>query len=161
MLISDLPGVDVVVDVGASPASVWELVADINTPALFSSEFLRAEWVDASAPLVGSQFRGHNRRGEFEWSTLCTAVEFEPPRVFAWAVEYLDAPVATWTFEVESQGNGTSLRMRARLGPGRSGLTMAVEANPEKEHRIVERRMQEWRHNMTATIEGIKGLVER
>jgi hypothetical protein len=31
---------------------------------------------------------------------------------------------------------------------------------PEKEERIVARRLEEWRANMTANLEGIKALVE-
>ncbi len=38
----------------------------------------------------------------------------------------------------------------------RPGLTAAIEARPDKEERIVDRRLGEWRRNMQATVDGIK-----
>jgi hypothetical protein len=46
------------------------------------------------------------------------------------------------------------------MGPGPSGLTAAIERMPDKEERIIERRLQQHGENMTATIEGIKRLAE-
>ena len=55
----------------------------------------------------------------------------------------------------------TRLRQWARLGPGPSGLSMAIESMPDKEQRIIARRLEEHRTNMTATLAGIKDLAER
>lgn len=157
---SDQPEVDVDVHVAAAPDAVWPLVADINTPAAFSREFQRAEWIDPGDPVVGSRFRGHNRRGENEWSTECTVVSFDAGRAFGWVVDDPERPVATWSFSLEPDGAGTRLRMHAKLGPGESGVSAAVRRDPEREELIVEGRMAEWRRNMTATVEGIKALAE-
>ena len=46
------------------------------------------------------------------------------------------------------------------MGPAPSGLSIAIEAMPDKEERIVARRLEEWRTNMQATIEGVKALAE-
>ena len=46
------------------------------------------------------------------------------------------------------------------MGPAPSGLSIAIEAMPEKEERIVARRLDEFRANMQATVEGIKELAE-
>ncbi len=46
------------------------------------------------------------------------------------------------------------------MGPGPSGLTPAIEAQPDKEERIVARRLDEWRTNMQATVDGIKSIAE-
>jgi hypothetical protein len=67
---------------------------------------------------------------------------------------------ATWRFELEPVGERTRLRMSARMGPGPSGLTPAIEARPDREDDIVERRLGEWRTNMTATVEGMKAIAE-
>ena len=40
------------------------------------------------------------------------------------------------------------------------GASAAIEARPDREDDIVERRLGEWRLNMTATVEGIKASVE-
>jgi hypothetical protein len=46
------------------------------------------------------------------------------------------------------------------MGPDPSGLSIAIDAMPEKEGRIISRRLGEWRTNMEANLAGIKGLVE-
>jgi hypothetical protein len=67
---------------------------------------------------------------------------------------------ASWRFELALEGEGTRLRMWARMGPARSGLSSAIEAWPDKEERIVARRLDEWQRNMAATVQGIKALAE-
>jgi hypothetical protein len=39
-------------------------------------------------------------------------------------------------------------------------LTIAITNMPDKEERIVARRLEEWRRSMQATVEGIKALAE-
>ena len=46
------------------------------------------------------------------------------------------------------------------MGPGPSGLTPAIEAAPDKEERIIARRLSQWQRNITATLQGIKALAE-
>jgi hypothetical protein len=47
------------------------------------------------------------------------------------------------------------------MGPAPSGLTIAIAAMPDKEERIVARRLEEFEANIRATLEGIKNLAER
>jgi hypothetical protein len=46
------------------------------------------------------------------------------------------------------------------MGPAPSGLSAAIDARPDREERIVARRLEEWQRNMTATVQGIKALAE-
>jgi hypothetical protein len=46
------------------------------------------------------------------------------------------------------------------MGPAPSGLTIAITAMPDKEERIIARRLQEYDTNMRATVQGIKQLAE-
>jgi hypothetical protein len=46
------------------------------------------------------------------------------------------------------------------MGPGPSGLTPAIIAQPEKEARIVSRRLSEWQKNMAANLEQIRSEAE-
>jgi hypothetical protein len=48
----------------------------------------------------------------------------------------------------------------ARIGPARSGLSIAIDAMPEKEGRIISRRLQEFQTNMEANLAGVKLLAE-
>ena len=57
--------------------------------------------------------------------------------------------------------DGVHLCQRARMGPAPSGLSIAITAMPDKEERIVARRLEEFEANMRATLEGIKNLAEQ
>ena len=46
------------------------------------------------------------------------------------------------------------------MGPARSGINAAIDAMPDKEDRILRRRLDEHKANMEATLEGIKQLAE-
>jgi hypothetical protein len=165
MRYADGPTAEVEVEVDAPPAAVWALATDINIPAQFSKEFQGGEWQEgATGPALGARFTGRNQHPAIgEWATNPLVIELETERVFAYVIGDPGHPSATWKFQLEPLGDGrrTRLRQWARMGPGPSGLTPAIEANPDKEERIVERRLDEWRANMQATVEGIKALAEQ
>ena len=151
------PSVSVDLFVAAPPEAIWPLVSDINLPARFSTEFQGAEWLDEEQ----TTFRGRNRHDAVgAWTSTSFVVERVENRVFAWAVSDPSNPAASWRFELEPEGAGTRLRQSMRMGPAPSGLTPAIEAMPDKEERIIARRLDEHRFNMLATIQGIKDLVE-
>jgi hypothetical protein len=92
---------------------------------------------------------------------VSTVVVCDEPRAFGWVVGDLTNPTATWRFELERVEGGTLLRLSARIGPGESGLSPVLAALPDKEERIVARRLKELRTNMAATVRGIRALAER
>ena len=149
---------EVVVD--APVERVWELVTDINLPARFSSEFLGARWVDDEQG-VGARFVGRNHHDALgEWETVSYVSRYEPMRAFGWSVTDLDNPSSTWWFELEPRDDQVLLRHYGRMGPAPSGLTVAITAMPDKEERIIARRLEEFEGNMRATLDGIKQLAE-
>jgi uncharacterized protein YndB with AHSA1/START domain len=158
---ADGPTVEVTRRIAAPADDVWLLVSDINLPARFSSEFAGAEWIgDTKGVALGACFEGHNQHAAIgSWTTTSTIVECEPGRTFAWAVGDVDNPSATWRFDLEPDGDGTHVTFAARIGPGPSGLTPAIVAMPDKEERIIERRLEEFRRNMEATLDGISAIV--
>jgi uncharacterized protein YndB with AHSA1/START domain len=162
MRFADGPTVEVEVRVDAPPERVWKFVTDVAVPAEFSSEFQGANWEPGfDAPIVGARFRGRNALESIgEWETTSEITECNEPFAFAWAVGDPANPSATWRLHLQPDGDGTILSYFARLGPGPSGLTAAIERMPDKEERIIERRLQQHTENMTATIEGIKRLAE-
>ena len=156
MRYADGPTVEVETQVAAPPAAVWALVIDITTPVRFSEELREAYWIDEQR-FVGRS--GHPAVGE--WETTCTVVSREPEREFGWVVGDPGSPSASWRFTLQPVDGGTRLRQWMRMGPGRSGLTPAIEARPDKEERIVERRLEEHRRNMQTTVDGIRRLAEQ
>ncbi|HEX3004106.1 MAG TPA: SRPBCC family protein [Angustibacter sp.] len=160
MKYADGPSVEVEVLIDAPLERVWELVSDINLPARFSSEFQGGEWVDAG-PALGARFvgrNGHPARGE--WETTSFVNRYEPMREFGWAVSDPDEPSATWWFLLDEVDGRVRVRQGGRMGPAPSGLTAAITAMPEKEERIVARRLEEWERNMRATLDGLKEMAE-
>ena len=65
-----------------------------------------------------------------------------------------------WTFLLEPAGECVTLTYRMQLGPGPSGLSGAIERRPDREHDIIERRIEEQSAQMRAVLEGIKRLAE-
>ncbi|GAA5104226.1 SRPBCC family protein [Haloechinothrix salitolerans] len=176
MRYADGPEAQVERRVRTTPSRVWSLVTDIELPARFSPELHRVEWVDgATGPALGARFIGHNRNQILgEWRTLSRIVELVPERVFAWSVydpddvfggadAKPDAPSATWRFELAPDGpdgNVTLLRQSARLGPGPSGLSLAIDRAPDREEAIVAYRLDDLRAGMRTTLDGIAALAE-
>jgi hypothetical protein len=158
----DAPTTEADVLVAAAPGAVWALVCDIQIPARFSSEFDGGEWLDgASRPALGARFTGRNHHPAVgHWETTSTICEFQPEQVLGWAVGDPGWPAARWRFTLAAQADGTRLTQWVQLGPGPSGISEAIEARPDKESRILYRRLAEHRANMTATLAGIKELVE-
>lgn len=70
-------------------------------------------------------------------------------------------PGARWCFELTSIAGATRLRYTLKLGPGPSGINAAIEAMPDKEPRIIHRRLEEHRANMQRVVDGVKAATER
>ncbi|WP_419842922.1 nitroreductase family protein [Candidatus Poriferisodalis sp.] len=162
--LSEGPGATVEIDIDAAAERVWEIVSDINAGAAFSEEFVRAEWAPGfDGPALGATFIGHNQHPAVgEWNLELTVTEYEPNVLFGWASgETPEQAGARWRYEIDVlHGQRCRLRHAMRIGPGPSGLTMAITATPDKEPRILARRQSEHLANMTRCVEGIKALAE-
>jgi len=157
---ADGPGAVVEIDIDASPAAIWPLVTDIDLPARFSDEFIGAEWEGEEGGL-GAVFHGSNRHSALgEWTLPCFVDAWEESVAFGWRTSDRDHPGARWRFDLQPRDGGTRLRFSYAMGPGPSGQTIAIENNPDKETRVLRRRISEVRANMQRTIEGVKQLVE-
>jgi len=159
---ADKPTVQVRAWVGAEPARVWELVSDVVLMPALSTELQSVEWLDgATGPAVGARFGGRSRHEALgEWESTSQVVEFEQERVFGWAVGDPAEPAAHWRLRLQPKDGGTELSEWVQLGPGRSGLSAAIERMPDKEQKIVFVRLREFERNMTVTLDRIKALAE-
>ena len=159
---ADTPAVEVRIWVDAAPARVWELVSDIGLMPAMSQELQAVEWLDgATGPATGARFAGRSRHEALgEWESTSCVVEFEPELMFGWAVGDPAEPAAHWRFRLEPKDGGTEFSEWVQLGPGRSGLSLAIDRMPDKEQKIVFVRMREFERNMTATLDHIKQLAE-
>jgi uncharacterized protein YndB with AHSA1/START domain len=160
MCLADQPGTWVEIDIAAPVEEVWSLVTDIDLPARFSEEFRGATWLD-DGPAPGARFVGRNQHPAIgEWEVECFVEACERPRCFGWANGEPANPSARWRFDLRPTDLGTQLRFSMSMGPGPSGISMAIAAMPEKEPRILHRRVTEHHANMTRTVEGVRDLAE-
>lgn len=159
---ADKPTVEVQTWIDASPSRVWQVVSDVDLMPTMSDELQAVEWLDgATAASVGARFVGRNKHESLgEWATTSHVVECDFERAFAWAVEDRDNPTATWRFSLHEKDGGTLLTQWMQLGPGRSGLSFAIDRMPDKEQKIVFVRMREFEQNMTVTLGHVKRLAE-
>lgn len=173
MRYADGPNVRCDIHVNAAPSLVWTLVTDIELPARLSPELQRAQWCDgATGPSLGAGFVGENRHKVLgDWRTISYVVELDDQRLFGWAVVDPDGrfgpvppnpaePLATWRFGLRPENGGTRLWQSVRIGPARSGLSLAIDRMPEREEEFVARRLDELRTGIEATLAGVKSLAE-
>jgi ligand-binding SRPBCC domain-containing protein len=160
---ADKPTVEVETRIEASPEQVWGFITDVSLMPELSAELQSVEWQDdVTSPSVGARFVGRSKHDALgEWATTSHVIEYEPYRKFAWAVEDPADPTAVWRYTVEPDGDGTLLKEWMQLGPGRSGLSFAIDRMPDKEEKIVFVRLREFEANMAATVDAIKKLAER
>jgi nitroreductase len=156
----DGPGVTAEIDIDAPRHVVWELVTDVDVPTRFSDEAQGATWENDERG-VGAIFNGRSRYGDGpEWTLPCYVDVYDEPRSFGWRTSDLDQPGARWRFDLEQIPGRTRLRYHYVMGPGPSGISMTIEARPDKHERIVRRRLDEMTANMRRTLDGIKQLAE-
>jgi uncharacterized protein YndB with AHSA1/START domain len=159
---ADTPTVEASTWIDADPARVWNLISDIKLMPTLSNELQSVEWAEGTdRPRVGARFVGHNEHEAFgQWSTTSQIVAYDPPREFAWAVGEIENPSATWRFRLTPRDGGTTLSYWMRMGPGRSGLSNAIDSMPDKEEKIVFVRMREFEAAISKTLGAIKRLAE-
>ncbi len=159
---ADGPGTIVEIDIKAPPAAVWPYVSDITFGSTASEEFVGARWDDGfDGPALGARFIGSNAHPAIgEWDVPCFVDRYEEHRAFGWVTSDPDNPGAQWRFELAGIAGATRLRYRVVLGPGPSGITAAIERMPDKEPRILARRIDEHRANMQRVVEAVKVAAE-
>ncbi len=93
--------------IAASPEAVWNAITDITRMGEWSPECHTCEWKDdATGPEVGAWFIGHNRNGEFEWSTEAEIIECVPNQVFRFDGVFGDLHFAKWGYLIEAADDG-------------------------------------------------------
>jgi len=104
--------------VDASPAAVFDLVADVRRMGEWSPETYRCEWRrGAEAGAVGARFRAWNRHGWMRWFNSPVVVVADRGREFAFDRRVFGMSVV-WRYTMEPSGTGTLLRESYQLGRG-------------------------------------------
>lgn len=150
----------VTIDVKASPDALWPFVSDPAVPAQFSRELRRAGFAEGGTAAVGATIEGHNKVGDYEWTTRSTVVRCDAPRVFSWAVGDAENPVAVWSLEVTPSDTGSRLTESFTIYPGDHYVGQAVTRDPEGAPALVRSRVASLLENVVRTVSGIATLAE-
>lgn len=112
-------------EIRATPAEVQAMVADITRMPQWSPENVEGRWLGgADCAAVGARFAGANRNGSRTWTTVCTVIESEPARAFAFRVNVGPLAISEWRYTFEPTPGGT--RVVERWTDRRSALVRAV-----------------------------------
>ena len=159
--IEDGAGVVAEIDIEARPRKVWDLISDINMPALFSDEFVGAEWVSEGQVGVGSKFTGRNSMAESrEWETQCIVTKWLERETFEWRTTDPDNPGAIWRFDLAEQGAGSRLRFSMVIGKQNNSTAPRAQEDPSNENQVLFERRLIHKTNMQRVVEGVKSLVD-
>jgi len=110
---------------------------------------------------VGATFIGRSRHEALgEWETPSFVEVLVEGRSFGWSTVDMTNPGSRWRYDLVPEDGGTRLRYSMSIGPGPSGISIAIEAMPHKEPRILLRRLTEHHANMLRTVEGVRDLAE-
>lgn len=92
-----------------SPATLYDLVADVTRMGEWSPECIRCQWVTDTGPSVGARFKGTSKRGFVRWSTVPRVITADRPREFAFVTTHRGHDETKWSYRFAPQGEGTTV----------------------------------------------------
>jgi len=104
--------------IAATPAQVWEVLADLDRMPELSPELVRMVPLGRGGLRSGQHYLGINRRKRVLWLTHSVVVELDAERVLAWDTR---SSGARWIYELVPEGTGTRVVHRR---PVPSSLTL-------------------------------------
>ncbi len=150
------------VHIEAAPDVVYSLISDITRMGEWSPECEGGDWTDGSAPAVGAQFHGRNRRGDNEWTTPNTVIAADAGREFAWVVGTPEFQVCTWRFSLTPENGGTTVTESFELGKEEVGFRATVLELPEDERpNLINARTDQLVEDIRHTLASLKEAAER
>jgi len=94
-------------DIAASSEMAYAAISDVTRMGEWSEECHACEWHEGfDGPVVGATFDGHNRNGEYEWTTQGKVIEADPGRAFAFECSMMEFHFSTWGYRFEPTESG-------------------------------------------------------
>ena len=154
---ADKPTAEVSTWIDAAPEDVWPVRFGHRADAVLSAELQSVEWCEAgprrSSAGASTTRSASGRRRRTSSNARPRACSPGPSRTRT-------EPSAIWKFTLEPDNGGTRLSQWMQMGPGRSGLSFAIDRMPDKEQKIVFVRLREFETAMTGNLAAIKDRVE-
>jgi uncharacterized protein YndB with AHSA1/START domain len=142
----------VTVRVDAPAEVVYALIADVSRMGEWSPECVSCEWLDEPGEL-GSQFRGHNRRGLARWSTTAKVVAATPGHEFAFTTAHHDRESTRWRYQLRPVDDATEVTESF-------DAVFIPTALRVFERIFMPNRRAQLEAGMTATLERIRATAE-
>jgi uncharacterized protein YndB with AHSA1/START domain len=142
-------------EIAASPDAVYEAIADVTRMGEWSEECVSCAWHDGfSEAVVGATFDGHNRNGEFEWTSQGRIIEAEPGRAFAFECSMFDFHYSTWGYSIEPTPRGCRVTEWCEDLRPESALEISVQLSG------ISDRTGRNRETMSTTLERLARALE-
>jgi uncharacterized protein YndB with AHSA1/START domain len=143
------------IEIDATPAQVWALVADLPRMREWSDQVVRTVVLGGQAK-VGARMLNLNQQGWKRWPTNAKVVRFEPHRDLAFRVT---ENRTVWSYQLEPLEDGTRTRVthRREVPDGVSGLSLGLT---KAVLGGVPAFTEELRSGMAATLGRIKKAAE-
>lgn len=150
-----VPPIEASIDIDASPAAVWAVLADQRRMNAFAPETWKQAYLGGTPVKAGTVSLNLNRRGAAVWPTISRYRDVVPEQRLAFSVV---GPAATWSYELEPTATGTRVIERRRLKRDRPTLASLVTA------RLllggVAQHDQDLQADMLVTLERLKAAAE-
>jgi uncharacterized protein YndB with AHSA1/START domain len=142
-------------DIATSPDLAYAAIADVTRMGEWSEECHTCEWHEGfEGPVVGATFDGHNRNGEFEWTTQGKVIEAEPGRAFAFECSMMEFHYSTWGYRFEPTETG------CRVTEWTDDLRPDSVLEFSRDTSGIDDRTQRNRVTMSLTLERIASYLE-
>lgn len=142
-------------DIAASPQAAYAAISDVTRMGEWSQECHTCEWHDGfDGPVVGAIFDGHNRNGEFEWTTQGKVIEADPGRAFAFECSMRDFHFSTWGYRFEPTQTG------CRVTEWSDDLRPESVLEFSKKMSGIDDRLERNRSTMSHTLDRLAAALE-
>ncbi len=142
-------------DIAASPEQVYAAIADVTRMGEWSEECHTCEWHEGfDGPVVGATFDGHNRNGEFTWTTQGKIIEAEPGRAFVFECSMMEFHFSTWGYLIEPRESG------CRVTEWSDDLRPESALEFSKQTSGIDDRTERNRSTMSQTLERLAAALE-
>ena len=150
------------ITIGRAPEEVYDLVADISGMGRLSPVCVAGEWDDPSTGAApGAWFTGHNKIGEFEWSTKCRVDVAKRGAEFTFVNcgGAGDVELVQWGYTFAPVDGGTEVVESWQVLPAYPGFVKSGNPDADVEARI-EGMATMARDGMAATLANLKQIAE-
>jgi uncharacterized protein YndB with AHSA1/START domain len=142
-------------DIAASPELVYATISDVTRMGEWSEECHACQWHEGhDGPVVGATFDGHNRNGEYEWTSQGKVIEADPGRAFAFECSMMDFHFSTWGYRIEPTASGS------RVTEWSEDLRPESVMEFSKQMSGIDNRTERNRQTMSGTLERLATALE-